>query len=766
MFNFLNLFFDRVMSFCKGLAFSPPGLEGFPLKSSAIKFSLNRLTRGVDNIRYDVYLSPDFCKSVGNLVVQAVAAHTRAENILTSDKNSNPVREKEEFRKLCSELMTDAVHKAKLRGEIQIDYMVQTAVVKLLLEEIKDRYEKLIVHLKNMIRAYESSGNPESAGEFKKELSEILENRKSILHNVGKEIFQYLIEIQNRELREMREANFGFGAVLPDHVFSNPMFHAEDIADDFFMLEAYNILPGHRVEDPDRYETLISLIRELLSDADRQDSRHVPETKDPGLEAELREADEEKISAWMTEPENVAVLFDYFQTKQRRRLLKKQKADKKELAELDRTAGRQKKLLNFFYRKFRKKGLIKRITATYEMQPVYLEYCPPLVPQVVLQYLTVPKSRKSIAARLKKLRAYYGRTFSLKPLQKVIINIEKSGAVSQKICLMRFLSGLLRYHRDFLNFTMFKEATDSVNLAAEEKIIELSRANNTLYEFLLPHERESEEKPVISHVILKADVRGSTDIVHKMKERRLNPATHFSLNFFDPITEIIPEYGAVKVCIEGDAYILAIYERENAPEGWYSVARACGLGVNMLSIIRRYNLRSKKYQLPALELGIGITYRDVAPTIFFDGEHQIMISSAINLADRLSGCSKGIRKKISENREPFNLYVFQAASDADVSSTADDLSLRYNVNGIELNDTAFEKLSGEIDLKAVEAVIHKKKRKFYTGKFPTVTGIYQRLVIREDRIPKIDPETFEIKALTDKTYYEVCTHPKLYEYIR
>ncbi|OQX19876.1 MAG: hypothetical protein BWK80_36290 [Desulfobacteraceae bacterium IS3] len=754
MFNFLKNIFRL------------PGLPDFPLKSSSVKFSLNRLTRGVDNIRYDVYLSPDFCKSANNLVVQAVAVHTRTEDILNLDKNSTLLKEKEEFRKLCTEVITDAVNKAKLRGEIQIDYMVQTAVAKLLLEEIRGRYEKLIVHFKNIIREYETSGNHEGAIQLKKELSEIQENRKTILHNVGREIFQYLIEIQNKDLREMREANFGFGAVLPDHVFSNPMLHAEDINDDFFMLESYDILLGHRVEDPDKYETLVSLIRELLFYIDRKDQENIPETKDPGLEAELKEADEEKINAWMSEADNVEILFNYFRTKQRRKLLKKQKADKKELSELDKTAGNQKKLLNFFYRKFKKKGLIKRITAIYEMQPVYLEYCPPLVPQVVLQFLLVPKSRKSIASRLKKLRTYYGRTFSLKPLQKLIINIEKAGAGTRKICLMRFLSGLIRYHRDFMNFNMLKEAMDSVNLATKEKIIELSRANNTLYEFLLPHERESEEKPVISHVIIKADVRGSTDIVHKMKERRLNPATHFSMNFFDPITEIIPEYGAVKVCIEGDAYILAIYERENSPEGWYSVARACGLAINMLSIIRRYNLRSKKYQLPALELGIGITYRDVAPTIFFDGDHQIMISSAINLADRLSGCSKDIRKKVSENKEPFNLYVFQGASDADVASTADDLSLRYNVNGIELDAAAFEKLSGEIDLKAVEVLIHKKKRKFYTGKFPTVTGLYQRLIIREDRIPKIDTDTFEINELTDKAYYEVCTNPKLYEYIR
>ncbi len=400
------------------------------------------------------------------------------------------------------------------------------------------------------------------------------------------------------------------------------------------------------------------------------------------------------------------------------------------------------------------------------MQPVYLEYCPPLVPQLVAQFLISPKARRNIKTRLKRLKPYYGKSFPLRPLRDLVIKLEKVKVKTKKAYLIRFLNGFIRYHRDLQNYNMLKESMDCINLTTKEEIISLSRANNTLYEFLLPHERESEEKPVISHVIIKADVRGSTDVVHKMKKKGLNPATYFSLNFFDPITEILPEYGAVKVCIEGDAYILSIYEREDTPEDWYSVARACGLAISMLSIIQRYNIKNKKYQLPELELGIGITYRDNAPTIFFDGDNQIMISSAINLADRLSGCSKSLRKKMTGNKEPFNLYVFQTASDEEIAVTSDDLSLRYNVNGIELDATGFRKLSEEIDLKPAEVSVQKKKHKFYIGKFPTVTGTYQRLVIRESLIPRIDAETLKITDMTDRKYYEVCTNTKLCEYIK
>ena len=278
-----------------------------------------------------------------------------------------------------------------------------------------------------------------------------------------------------------------------------------------------------------------------------------------------------------------------------------------------------------------------------------------------------------------------------------------------------------------------------------------------------------EEESIINHVAIKADIRGSTDITSRMKEEGLNPASFFSLNFFGPITEILPEYGAVKVFIEGDAIIMSIFEHDGTPAEWYSVARACGLAINMLFIVQKYNAKSKKHRLPILELGIGISFYNSSPTFLFDGGNQIMISPAINLADRLSGCSKSLRKQISELKRPFNLEVLQVASEEDMAVTSDDLFLRYNVNGIELSASGFEKLSKEIDLKALECSIsdiQKGQLKIYTGKFPTVTGKYQRLVIREAHISRAAFKDLRIIENTSRKYYEVCTHPKLYEFVK
>jgi class 3 adenylate cyclase len=310
---------------------------------------------------------------------------------------------------------------------------------------------------------------------------------------------------------------------------------------------------------------------------------------------------------------------------------------------------------------------------------------------------------------------------------------------------------------------------ERVNLATEEKVITLSRENNTLYEYLLSHEQAREKAPIINHVVVKADVRGSTDITHQMNERGLNPASYFSLNFFDPISEILSEYDAQKIFIEGDAIILSIFERQDTPSGWYGVARSCGIALNMLQIIQRYNEKSKRYMLPILELGIGISFKDKAPTFLFDANNRIMISSAINQADRLSSCSKIGRKLFAGKKSPFNLHVVQTLSDEELAGTADDLYMRYNVNGIELSAAAFDKLSHEIDLKLLKGRIrdvHNPKSNLYAGKFPTQSGRYQHIVIREAQIPVVDPNTLKTKKITSRKFYEVCTHPKLYAWAK
>jgi len=753
---------------------SPTWSGPAPLQYSA-HFSLNRIMPGVDNFHYDVHLSPIFNESVSRIIFHLILKSSRADEDL--DIEYDWIKERDEFKRLCRDLMLDAVKRAKMGdGEIQIDYLAQVAVCKFLIQEIAHQFEELMTRLNNQVWEYESTNDNEMVLQIlslKERVLAIRHKRNIIVSNVSKEIFAHLLEAQML-LNERREANYGAQSLLKEDIFNNPILHVENLNDDYFMLERY-VLLGHRIDDPDKYEVLLKLISGMLgriniSRGKSNETEVLPGAADIN-EARQSEIENLKIDGWLREADNVDLLLNYFKTSAEIQEKKgKKNFDKEELSRLEKTAKEQKRIFNNIYDKFKQKKLISRIIASHEMKAIYQEYCPPLAPQQILQFLISSEARKSLAAHLKRLKVYYGKSVSLVALKKTMMQMGRLKDHQRREYFLQFLKGFFRYHRDLENFKLLKQALDRVNLVVDEKTIALSKTNNTLYEFLLPHEQvfELDTKPVTSHVIMKADVRGATIITKQLDESGLNPASYFSLNFFNPISEIVSQYGALKVFIEGDAIILAILERKEDEAGKYCVARACGLAINMLNVIQKYNAKSKKYNLPILELGVGICYQNAPPAYLLDGKKRIMISPAINLADRLSSCHKILRRVFDKNTKAFNLYVYQSGSDNEKGLSDDEVILRYNVNGIELNTTGFRKLTTEIDLKTINCLIPEVQKDpivIHTGKFPLVTGAFQRLIVREGWVQELNPANLKILGKVNRKYYEVCTQETLKQYV-
>jgi class 3 adenylate cyclase len=758
-----------------------PRLSDLPLKSYGHDFSLERLVPGVDNYRCDVYLSTSFISATRKIASQLMARHIGVEKKSDDSKSGSWVKEVDSYKRLYHEVMEDGVNRAKGQREIQVIYLAQAALFKMLLEEIRSQYDHFVGRMKKAVHKSELAihNDMAEAPKLKGKLQSVLQNRDTLQRKVGMEICGYWAEVEATEIEPMHDAIFGRHAPFFMDILHNPIPHVQQADNDFFKITEYDITLGRRIEDSDKYETLLFFVRRLLNHIDLEDpgSRGQSVEKRMARPKLLDEEDREepphayhqKIDAWIRYLGNMDMILNWRRTQADYQALKKRKGDRNTINQLMKRARDQKKILHFFYQQFCRQGLMERIAASYEMQPEYMAYCPPLLPQQIVQYLTVPKARKVIRSRLKRMKKVYGHAFVLRPLHKKIKAMEQMTVAKRKSYLIRFLIAFARYHRDKSNAGILAEAMERVHPAVDEKVLALSRENNTLYEFLLSHERTLEKAPIINHVVIKADVRGSTDITYQMNERGLNPASYFSLNFFDPISETMAEYDAVKVFIEGDAVILSIFERKDTPSGWYGVARACGMALNMLIIIQRCNEKSKKYHLPILELGIGISFLEKSPAFLFDGDSRIMISSAINQADRLSSCSKTGRRLLAKRRSPFNLYVFQTLSDAEMAGTADDLYTRYNVNGIELNAVGFEKLSREIDLKLLPGDFtdgNDQKSNLYFGKFPTKSGRYQQIIIREAQVPVLDPLTLKTIRITSHKYYEICTHPKLYALAR
>lgn len=740
-----------------------PSLKTLPLKRYRINFSLDRLVLGVDSLHIDVRLSTQVHMAVKRVVSVLMIRHSRCEDFFEDDKKESRENEKLALKHLCTEIFREAIHRAKSESEIQIDFLGQFSLAKMCIEEIDEGYRNLIAKFGVLIRTYELSRQYDQLKLFKikEKLTEIKHNQKRLIRLVGEELFQALADVHARNLKHIRESNFPSEDILPDSFFINPTLHIDNVADDFLLMDSY-VLLGQRSDDPDNYINYISIINDLLGKTDLG-HKHTTDGEE-GDRADLLSADCTALDPWLMETGNIDAMFNYFDSKEQYQTAKKKKESKTVLLEVQSRMQIQRQLLNLFYKKFKKYRLMKCIAAAYEMKSVYRGYCPPLRPLQIQEYLVKRGSRKPIARELKRRKSLNGSPFSLVPLHETVRRINHSSTRTKKEHLLGFLKDFLRYHRDLENGRLLKQAMGAINLVKDEKTALLSKKNRLLYEFLLPEERVKEEKPIIGHVIIKADIRGSVGITHTMRSRGLNPASYFSLNFFDPISEILGDYSASKIFIEGDAIILSILENDDPTQGHYCVARACGLAANMLHIVRQYNMKNREHDLPVLELGIGIAYKASPPAFLFDGDARIMISEAINLADRLSGCDKRLRKPMHDRT--FNLFVFQSLRHEDAEVTADDLSLRYNVNGIELDPEGFAKLAREINLKGIEYPAgNNGKTALYTGKVPTLSGKVQSLVIREASILEVKPDTLDVVGPTSRKYYEVCTQQAIYEFV-
>jgi hypothetical protein len=272
----------------------------------------------------------------------------------------------------------------------------------------------------------------------------------------------------------------------------------------------------------------------------------------------------------------------------------------------------------------------------------------------------------------------------------------------------------------------------------------------------------------------------------------MNAASYFSLNFYDPINKLLAKYGATKVFLEGDAIIVAVLEREG--EDMLSVGRTCVLAWEILSLLRDYNELLESSGLPQMEVGLGIAYQDSPPLYLVDGEHRIMISDAINESDRLSSCSKRVRKKIAPDAGVFQVYSLQIGgagkngnngngsnddNDTDSASAdggAEEMRLNYNVGGICLSEAAFGKLQQEISLSAWVSDASESGFKtaefsnswideqceIFVGTVPIGNGLFRKIAIRKNRIAQVDVRDLSILHWTDQWYYEVCANPAVY----
>ena len=750
-----------------------PSWGGTPPKSYSIPYSFDTLRTGLDNVHYDVFLSPFFSQAIGKIAFQFIVKNSDSEKFLDSDTVSSWVKERDKFQHLCTELLAMAVNKAS--GEdcgVQLDYLIQTIVVKTLLSEIRGQFETLIEKFNGIVWEKETSFSQDlrAVAQIKEKTASLRQQRKAIIYNTSKELFGYLLEVQQKNIIPLRRKYFGDDSLLPGEFFANPLIYQgsrlEDSSDDSLMIEEYVLLSRRRAE-PNTYERILSLLTQLIGKIeldsagaiDPLEQKHEEQYPD-GTESENTGSEgKQQRDDWLKQTDTIDILFNYFQTEGMNNAGAYKNTAGNDPLEQQRRQEAQKKFLAYCYKEFEKKGLVEIIAASCEVKALYKEYCPPLVPQQILQFWVTPKASHDIEAQLQRAYKIYGHSLSLESLKSVIKRLAKLTEVEKQQRLIEFMKGFVRYHRDLGNFNILRTAMDRVRLISDIKSYDLSKANNTLYEFLLPQEQESvvDEKPVQNHVAIKVELRGLADINRFFSVKGLHAASYFSQNLFDPISRVVSGYSAFKVEVGQSAIVLVLIERQGGRGKTSDISRACGLAMQLMTVIQCFNAENAKKQLPLLEVGVGVGYEDGPPVFLYDGESKITISKAIDDAAQLSACSRPLQGHFDKNKGPYNIYLTPVVGD---TAATGDTALRFrcnNYNGIGLSRSGFSKLADEIDLEVFVCDLpefEKESSTLYKGKLAGEEGKTPLLIIREAQTPEIDAEKI----------YEICINAELYEF--
>jgi hypothetical protein len=714
------------------------------LAASTPSVSLEGISVGVDNLRHDVVLSSR-CVELGRAyIARSIVRHGELEGLLSAEvpratqgpawmRNQAgsvtlPKKDAGGWKSALAELQVGSLNRAKKELKLPVDLLARLAVTKFVRIEMNQQFLQVLERCRVQLKSYDNM-RVQKAHELRERLAAFQVRKRIILRKTGQEIFETLREVEKSTLARTRRSLFGeetlSGAYFTYPLFLNRLVFSEDGRDDYLCAEHYVML-GNWDRDSDRYGRM----RELASGFLRSQYGE--------------EVNAETIDSWMNVPENARELVGTGTPE-----------DSEEgLAHQERLAA--------WVRLLEDEHVMENVIASYHVVPLLSEYAPRINPQQLKNALI----DRTECDRVERMIQEHGK-LSPNSLYAAVAKVASCRGAERAKVAARFLADFFHYHRDLRRLEVLNVAMDSVNLVGNERLQELSRVNGTLYEFLLPEEQEQTNgERVLRHVVLKADVRDSTRLTRTMMEKGLNPASYFSLNFYDPVNKLLVKYGAQKVFLEGDAIILAILEREGEPG--LAVSRMCVLAREIIEIVRGYNGLMQRSGMPQLELGVGITLQESAPLYLMDGEHQIMISEALNESDRLSSCNKKVRKVMEPQAGPFHVYAFQAA-ELDENGNPEDVILSFNLGGIRMNEMAFRKLEKEITLEPLKvrlpasvASSDKGEYRLFSATVPVDRDIFRKIVVRESRIPRIDPSDFSVTGWTDRSYYEICTDPAIY----
>ncbi|HXZ20263.1 MAG TPA: hypothetical protein VEG63_09955, partial [Candidatus Acidoferrales bacterium] len=569
--------------------------------------ALTTLTAGVDNLRYDLALSPRFLENARRYLADLIRHTGQLGRFYGTDTKAVRAPETSQFRKLLSDFLQAGLNQAHFDKNIELDILLRLGVIRFLTREIAVQFAAVVQECNDWIkRRGEFFERSEGAQVKKATLAEFQADRKNIYRHVGLQLYAALSDLEETVLAKARRALFGDSYAPVYELLSNRLLFVEGGRDDLVMLDNY-VLLGNFARDPDRFEVFEDVLRDFLrdavlvgdhGDAVRQAWRRFDEMARRGIEAQAEAAslneEREAIDRKLSGEQGIFVRLLGSQDPQALRQsradienrlgklqremetlgqsLDEAKLKAEALAEtyharlgefldhpenarrlFDATWGGPEQasgatarewLLDEWTARLEQRDLLVHALAAYELRSIYTNFCPPLHLQQLKKAIVLREEQQRVEETLKHFPT---RKFPLGKLEEASKRIRRLSHEELRAASFRFASDYMRLRHDLRCAAKVNGLLEKVSLVENDRTRELSHLNNSLYEFLMPDETRHTEERVISHVVIKADVRNSTQITHDLLERGLNPASHFSLNLYEPMKKLLGRYGAARV---------------------------------------------------------------------------------------------------------------------------------------------------------------------------------------------------------------------------
>src|SRR5271166_1305174 len=468
----------------------PPGRPDLQYYEPALAF--NDLQLGVDNLRYDVFLSPRITADLSFHLARYICRFGEVESLFEMDVPSAPqtkfIRAAKGATKLSKPGPADlrtlliAIHlailnRAKAEGNPSVDVLGRLAVLKFIRTELQTQFARILEQCRAKSKSLEGLRQAKMV-ETQELVSSFQVRKKIILRRAGQEVFRLLREIEKETLARTRRSLLGEFPADCYRLFLNPLIFTDDGRDDYLCAEHYYMF-GNFDKDPDRFAHLRQLALDFLRELGY-------------AEAE----DDEHLEQALNVPENAAALVGT--------------GNGEDLTPEDRN---RKDRLEIWASMLQREDVLAYVVASYESVPLLSEYAPRVNPQQIKGALLFREEAERVEKILAESRLHSDRLFA------AIGRVASCRGSERSRFAARLLHDLFCYNRDRRGLEALSSGFDSINLVSDERVRQLSTLNGMLYEFLPPEDQKPAEDRIVHHAILKADVRDSSRLTRSLMEK-------------------------------------------------------------------------------------------------------------------------------------------------------------------------------------------------------------------------------------------------------